>query len=101
MRTFIISPSNVICIELGKRCKAIRLSRNLTQQQLADMVGASLSSLRRFEAQGQASLELFVKVTQSLGVVQQLEPLLLPQQDASIADLEQQQTVRQRRRARP
>lgn len=78
----------------------IRLAKNLTQQQLSDMVGASLSSLRRFEAQGQGSLEMFVKITQALQVVHQLEPLFT-QQDASIAELEKQQALHQRKRARP
>ena len=100
MRTFIISSATSICTELGDRCKLIRLSRNLTQQQLADMVGASLSSVRRFEAQGQGSLEMFVKITQALQVVQQLEPLFT-HQEASIAELEKQQTMQQRKRARP
>ena len=100
MRTFIISSAQSICAELGGRCKAIRLSRNLTQQQLADMVSASLSSVRRFEAQGQGSLEMLVKVTQALNVVQQLEPLLV-QQEASIAELEKSQAMQQRKRARP
>ena len=73
--------------------------RNLTQKQLADMSGASLSSVRRFELYGQGSLDLFVKITQALQVVQQLEPLCL-QQEASIADIEKQQAARQRQRAR-
>lgn len=74
--------------------------RNLTQKQLADMAGTSLSSVRRFEVQGQGSLELFVKITQALQVVRQLEPLFL-QQEASIADIEKQQAAMQRQRARP
>lgn len=74
--------------------------RNLTQKQLADMTGTSLSSVRRFEVQGQGSLELFVKITQALQVVRQLEPLFL-QQEASIADIEKQQAAMQRQRARP
>lgn len=100
MRTFIISSSSSICKAIGDRCKLIRLAKNLTQQQLADMVGASLSSMRRFESQGQGSLEMFVKITQALQVVQQLEPLL-NQQEISIAELEKQQMTQPRKRARP
>ena len=73
--------------------------RNLTQKQLADMTGASLSSVRRFEVHGQASLDLFIKITQSLQVVQQLEPLFA-EQEKSIADIEKQQAARLRKRAR-
>ena len=99
MRTFILSSANAICSELAARCKAVRLQRNLTQQQLASMVQVSLSSMRRFEAQGQGSLEMFVKIAQALQVVAQLEPLLLAQ-DVSIAELEKQaQPLRKRARA--
>ena len=73
--------------------------RNLTQKQLAAMTGASLSSLRRFEVHGQGSLDLFIKITQALQVVQQLEPLFV-QQETSIADIEKQQAAAQRQRAR-
>ena len=43
---------------------------------------------------------MFVKITQALQVVQQLEPLFT-QQETSIAELEKQQTMQQRKRARP
>ena len=99
MRTFIILSSTAICSELGLRCKVLRLMRNLTQRQLAAMTGASLSSLRRFEVHGQGSLDLFIKITQALQVVQQLEPLFV-QQETSIADIEKQQAATQRQRAR-
>ena len=99
MRTFIISSSTAICGELGQRCKVLRLMRNLTQKQLADMTGASLSSVRRFEVQGQGSLELFIKITQALQVVQQLQPLFV-QQETSIAEIERHQAATKRQRAR-
>ena len=73
--------------------------RNLTQKQLADMTGASLSSVRRFEVGGQGSLDILIKITQALQVVQQLEPLFV-QQETSIADIEKQQAATQRQRAR-
>jgi len=99
MRTFIISSSAAICSQFGKRCKVLRLMRNLTQKQVANMTGASLSSVRRFEVNGQVSLDLFIKIAQALQVVQQLEPLFV-QQEASIADIEKQQAAMQRQRAR-
>ena len=73
--------------------------RNLTQKQLADMTGVSLSSVRRFEVGGQGSLDLLIKITQALQVVQQLEPLFV-QQEISIADIEKRQAATQRQRAR-
>ena len=92
MRTFIISSSTAIRSELGQRCKVLRLMRNLTQKQLADMTSASLSSIRRFEVHGQATLDLFIKITQSLQVVQQLEPLFMAQ-EISIAEIERHQAA--------
>lgn len=88
MRAFILASSNLICSEIGARSKALRLARNLTQVQLAAMLEVSLSSLRRFEANGQGSLDMVVKIAQALHVTQDLEPLFLPSQE-SIAQLEQ------------
>jgi len=84
---------------LGQRVKALRLVRNLTQQQLADMAGASLSSLRRLESQGQATLVLLVRVAQALQVVDHLEPLF-DQPVQTIADLERLSVASRRQRAR-
>ncbi len=100
MRTFAILPPQTICAELGERIKQSRLRENLTQQQLAHMVGASLSSIRRFEAQGQGTLELLVRVSQALQVVTQLDGLFVPPLP-SIAEMERmaQRPVRQRARS--
>ena len=89
--TFIISLSASICWVLGDRCNVIRL---------ATVVGASLSSVRRLEAQGRGSVEMFVKKTQALQAVQQLK-LLLTQREVSITELEKQQAKQHRRRVWP
>ena len=85
---------------MGVRLKAVRLSRNLSQQQVADMAGSSLSSLRRLEASGQASLQLLVRVAQALQVAAQLDPLF-NEQTQTIAQAEQAHQLAQRQRARP
>jgi transcriptional regulator with XRE-family HTH domain len=99
MRTFAILPPQTICVELGKRIKQCRLRGNLTQQQLAQMVGTSLSSIRRMEGAGQGTLELLVRVSQALQVVTQLDGLFVPA-PASIAELERMAQGPARRRAR-
>ncbi len=99
MRTFTILPPQAICMELGERIRQLRLRGNLTQQQLAQMVGASLSSIRRLEGTGQGTLELLVRVSQALQVVAQLDGLfVLP--SLSIADMERMATQPARQRAR-
>jgi transcriptional regulator with XRE-family HTH domain len=99
MRTFAIFPPKAICTELGERIRQLRLRGNLTQLQLAQMVDASLSSIRRLEGTGQGTLELLVRVSQALQVVTQLDGLfVLPA--LSIADMERMAQTPKRKRAR-
>jgi transcriptional regulator with XRE-family HTH domain len=99
MRTFNLFSSSRICSELGGRIKRLRLAQNLSQQQLAAMTQSSLSSVRRLEANGQGSLEFFVRAAQALHAVEQLEGLFV-QSVQSIAQAELEQSLTQRRRAR-
>jgi transcriptional regulator with XRE-family HTH domain len=99
MRTFNLLSSQAICEQLGMRIKRLRLARNLSQQQLAEMTQSSLSSVRRLEAEGQGSLEYVVRISQALQVVDQLNDWF-EQAVMSIADAERAQVVYQRQRAR-
>jgi transcriptional regulator with XRE-family HTH domain len=99
MRTFNLLSSNSICTELGVRIKRLRLAKNLSQQQLADMTQSSLSSVRRLEGQGQGGFEFIVRVAQALQAVEQLESLFI-QPIHSIAQAEREQSLAQRQRAR-
>ncbi len=99
MRTFNLLSSQSICKELGERIKRARLKKNLTQQQLAQMTQASLSSVRRLEAQGQGGFEFVVRVAQALQMVDQLNGLFM-QSLQSIAQVEREQSLLQRQRAR-
>lgn len=98
MGSFELLTQTEICAELGQRCKRLRLQANLSQLELAQRSGASLSSIRRLEASGQATLELLVRVTQALHQVRQLEHLLVVPV-LSIADAERMAAARQRQRA--
>lgn len=99
MRAFNLLPATRICGELGQRIKRLRLAQNLSQQQLADMTLASLSSVRRLEAQGQGSLEFVVRVAQALQVTAQFEPLFEATTTRSIAQMEQDAALSKRQRA--
>lgn len=87
-----------ICREIGARCRALRLARNLAQADLAAMTGSSLSSIRRLEARGQGTLLLLAHVAQALQAAQQFESFLVPPA-TRIADVERAVAASQRRRA--
>jgi transcriptional regulator with XRE-family HTH domain len=76
MKFDLVAPERV-CQELGERVRLIRLTHALSQQELARRVGCSLSSIRRFEASGQATLDLVVRVAQCLYAVDALERLFV------------------------
>jgi transcriptional regulator with XRE-family HTH domain len=95
---FLESPES-ICRMIGARSRALRLARNLSQQELARMVDVSLSSIRRFEALGQGSFELVARIAIALQATDGLEPLFeLPQRTIAQADAAAQ--VQRRQRAR-
>jgi len=88
-----------ICETLGARCRALRLARNFSQVELAQMTGASLSSIRRFEATGQGGFDLVVRIAIALQATDGLETLFDTQMQ-SIAQVEALTQGSQRQRAR-
>jgi transcriptional regulator with XRE-family HTH domain len=98
MRNFSLTPSAGVCAELGVRIRALRLGKNITKQELARMTQSSLSSIHRAEAGGHMTLDLFVRVAQSLHAIDTLDGLLV-QNLQSIADLENQELQVLRKRA--
>jgi len=97
---FLESPES-ICRMIGARGRALRLARNLSQQELAQMAGVSLSSIRRFESGGQGAFDLVARIAIALQATDGMEPLFaLPQQ--TIAQAEAAARPRQRaRKLRP
>lgn len=94
-----VYPPETICRTLGERVRQLRLARNIAQQELAAMAGVSLSTVRRLESGGQATLLTLVQVAQALGAVDGLQELfVLPER--SIAELEAAAQAVQRQRAR-
>lgn len=91
--------NEAICKLLGERVKRLRLMRNLTQQQVADMTAASLSSVRRLESQGQSSLRMLVDVACALQALDHLSELF-QEPIMTIAQLDRDVAVAQRQRAR-
>ena len=99
MRNFNLIPSEGVCSELGARIRTLRLAKNMTKQELARMTLSSLSSIHRAEAGGHMTLDLFVRVAQSLHAIDAFDGLLV-QKFQSIADLENQEHQVLRLRAR-
>ncbi len=96
---FSVATSGQIEAALCKRLEGIRLSRNMTQAQLAEEAGVSLRTIGRI-AKGQGiSVDTFIRVLSALGIQQNLETLL---PDPTVRPIER---VRiggsERRRARP
>ena len=84
--------------ELSERCRATRLSQNMTQQEAAERAGIPLRTYRRFEQEGQVSLERFVAVLRALNRVVELETLLAPLPVRDLRELDSPQPTRKRAR---
>jgi transcriptional regulator with XRE-family HTH domain len=83
---------------LGERVRAQRLAQGLPQRELAQMAGLSLGALRKLEGSGQSSLETLMRVVRSLGLIGELENLLVLQRQ-SIAQMERAEAASKRQRA--
>lgn len=65
--------------QLGERLAAQRLSRNLTQAELAREAATSVSTVRRLEDGDNVSLDALVRVMGALKIADRLEALAPPQ----------------------
>ena len=96
---FSISTSDQIEAALCKQIENIRLSRNMTQAQLAKEAGVSPRTIGRFEKGQGVSLDTFIRVLTALGIQQNLETLL---PDPSVRPIERIGiSGGERKRARP
>jgi transcriptional regulator with XRE-family HTH domain len=87
----------VLIKQIGERLARLRLSRNLTQQQLAEQAGVGLRTLQRLEL-GAAATQLsgFVRVCRVLGLLERLETLVPNEAASPMAQLKLQGSQRQR-----
>lgn len=96
---FTIANSEQIERALGERLAALRLSRNLTQADLAAAAGVSHSTIKRLERGDTTSLDTFIRVLTALRLQDHLATLL---PDPGIRPVERVSGLkRERRRARP
>ena len=72
--------NSFILEELGKRIKDIRLSRSMSQKELAYYSGVAQSTLIRIENGEGGNLENLMKIMRILGLIQNFE-FLIPEQE--------------------
>ncbi len=68
--------SNII----GNRLQQTRLKQNITQQNLAEEAGVSLSSIKKVEKGEIGSFDTLLRMLRSLGLLDVLQPLVDEQQ---------------------
>ena len=96
---FSLATSEQIEAALCKRLENVRLSRNITQKQLADKAGVSPRTIGRLEKGQGVSVDTFIRVLTALGVQQNLEALL---PDPTVRPIERIDIAGgERKRARP
>lgn len=64
--------------QVGERLAAQRLSRNITQRDLASDAAISLATLKRLEAGENVSLDTLIRVLDALGLEERLDVLTPP-----------------------
>lgn len=96
---FSVATSDQIEAALCKRLESIRLSRNITQAQLAEEAGVSPRTIGRLEKGQGISVDTFIRIMIALGIQQSLEALL---PDPTVRPIERVGiSAGERKRARP
>ena len=96
---FSAATSDQIEAALCKRLESIRLSRNITQAQLAEEAGVSPRTIGRLEKGQGVSVDTFIRIMIALGIQQSLEALL---PDPTVRPIERVGIgAGERKRARP
>ncbi len=57
-----LKPPRIIRQEMAERFRKVRLSRNMSQKEVAERSGVSLASVRKFETTGDISLKALVNL---------------------------------------
>ncbi len=93
--TFATEPE--IRAELGSRLADLRISKGLSQAELATKAAIGVATLQRFEQGGGVTLGNFIRLLMALGKVEDLNELL-QSKTITIEALEQQHAMKGRKR---
>jgi len=83
--------------EMGERIRDIRIAKNLTQEEVAEDIGVSLSTIKRIESGTGSTLENFLRILRYFNLTQNLE-VLIPTQQQSAEEIYRNVSKRQRAR---
>jgi transcriptional regulator with XRE-family HTH domain len=72
---FALSTREEILKEIGSRFRSQRLLQGITQKNLAGMAGVSTGTIKALENTGITSFETIIRVTQALGLTDDLQPV--------------------------
>lgn len=101
MLPIILQTPKEIAEAIANRARALRLSRNWTQKELASRSGVALSTLRRFEQTGKTSLDDLLLVAVALGATEQFGHLFPQPPARTLTELEQRDSAPRQRASRP
>ena len=74
---FVLLSDKEVIIEIGNRIKTIRLSKNISQQRLADSIGCHRSTIQDIEKGKSITLTTFIAIIRELGMLNKLD-LFIP-----------------------
>jgi transcriptional regulator with XRE-family HTH domain len=98
--SFSLATPEEISLTLGARLKAQRLAQALGRTELAERAGVHPLTIMNLENRGAATFETMLRVSQALGLTDDLERLFVLQTH-SIQDMERADSAQRRRRAPP
>jgi transcriptional regulator with XRE-family HTH domain len=81
-----LSPRQLVA-GVGQRLKSLRITRRLSQADLATAAGISVRTLRRLESEGDARLETIARVALALRVQHQLDGFFAPEETRTLDEL--------------
>lgn len=75
--------------KIGANAREARLAQNLSRKSLAQMAGVSESTIKRFESNGQITLDGLVLIATALGTTRELVELFKQEQPISLDEIKQ------------
>lgn len=99
MLDFGFASEQEVRVELAQRLRAQRLLQGLSQAELAERAGISLSTVKLIENKGQCTLENFMRLLSGLGLIGELQALFVPR-PKSIAQMERAEQAKRLRAPR-